>query len=57
MKSTEQQHFKARKRAWEQLLTPRVDWESFKRIVNNSTSLEAAVKRANLIRAKRLKRT
>lgn len=57
MKSTEQQHFKARKRAWEQLLTPRIDWESFKRIVNNSTSLESAVKRANLIRAKKLKRT
>ena len=47
---------KNRKKAWEGLITPRVDWETFKRIWNNSTSTEAAIARADMIRARKLKK-
>ncbi len=33
---------KQRKRAWEELNKPRVDWETFKRIEAGSSSLEQA---------------
>lgn len=33
---------KRRKQAWEQLTTPRVSWETFKRIEAGSSSLEQA---------------
>ena len=48
--------FKKRKKTWEGLITPRVDWETFKRIWNNSTSPEAAVARADLIRLRKLRK-
>lgn len=47
-----QEQFKQRKSAWESLLKPRVSWEAFKRILNNSPSIDAAIKRANHIRTK-----
>jgi hypothetical protein len=33
---------KQRKRAWEQMITPRVSWEQFKRIEASSSSLQQA---------------
>jgi len=41
MMSNDTKH-KQRKRAWEQMCLPRVDWETFKRIVAGSSSLEQA---------------
>ena len=43
--TTDQQQVKhkRRKQAWEQLNTPRVSWEEFKRIEGRATSLEQAI--------------
>jgi len=35
-----------RKQAWEQLPTPRVSWEDFKRMLDRSSSIKQAVTRA-----------
>ena len=43
---TDDTKHKRRKQAWEQLSTPRVSWEEFKRINDRSSSLEQAVVRA-----------
>lgn len=40
--TTNDTRHKQRKRAWEQLHKPRVDWETFKRIADGSSSLEQA---------------
>jgi hypothetical protein len=51
---TDETKHKRRKQAWEQLKTPRVSWEEFKRINDRSSSLEQAVVRAEkAIRKKR----
>jgi hypothetical protein len=47
---------KRRKQAWEQLPTPRVSWEDFKRIHGRSSSIEQAVTRATNIIKKKGKR-
>ena len=39
---TDDTKHKRRKLAWEQLNTPRVSWETFKRIADGSSSLEQA---------------
>lgn len=46
---TDQTKHKRRKQAWEQLPTPRVSWEEFKRIHGRSSSIEQAVTRATRI--------
>lgn len=43
---TDDTKHRRRKQAWEQLPTPRVSWEEFKRINDRSSSLEQAVVRA-----------
>lgn len=48
MTTTDIKH-KRRKAAWENLPTPRVSWEEFKRINDRSSSLEQAVVRAERI--------
>ena len=46
---TDDTKHRRRKLAWEQLPTPRVSWEEFKRINDRSSSLEQAVVRAERI--------
>ena len=43
---TNETKHKRRKQAWEQLQTPRISWEEFKRINDRSSSIEQAVVRA-----------
>ena len=43
---TDEIKHKRRKQAWEQLKTPRISWEAFKRINARSSSIEQAVVRA-----------
>jgi hypothetical protein len=43
---TDDTKHKRRKQAWEQLKTPRISWEQFKRINDRSSSIEQAVVRA-----------
>ena len=46
---------KRRKRAWEQMIKPRVDWETFKRIEAGSSSLEQAQVIAKHVMLKQLR--
>lgn len=46
---TDDTKHRRRKLAWEQLPTPRVSWEEFKRIHARSSSMEQAITRAERI--------
>lgn len=48
---------KRRKLAWEQLNTPRVSWETFKRIADGSSSLSQAQTVARQVMLKQLRKT
>lgn len=53
---TDDTKHKRRKQAWESLATPRVSWETFKRIADGSSSLQQAQVIARQVFLKQLKK-
>jgi len=53
---TDDTKHKRRKLAWEQMPTPRVSWETFKRIADGSSSLEQAQVIARQVLLKQLRK-